>query len=223
MGASPRRLVLWRHGQTEWNLTNRSQGHTDIDLDDTGRAQAAEAAPALAQMAPARLWTSDLRRAHRTAAYLAELTGLVAVADPRLREYDVGIRAGLTKQEWADRFPREYAAWLAEDETQLVEGEESTEQVRSRMHAALSDAWDALRPGESGVVVTHGACLKVGLMSMLGWPWEMARSLRGLDNCCWATLTDHPMKPGLRLAAYNQGARPHGTDGPDFTTDGAIG
>ena len=89
-----RRLVLVRHGQTEWNLLGRAQGHADISLDAIGHAQAAAAAPYLAALAPVRLWSSDLARARETAAYVAEAAGLPVETDPRLREYDVGVRSG---------------------------------------------------------------------------------------------------------------------------------
>jgi len=91
-----RRLVLLRHGQTEWNSLGRAQGHADISLDATGHAQAAAAAPYLAAMGPVRLWSSDLARARETAAYVARAAKLEVELDPRLREYDVGVRSGLT-------------------------------------------------------------------------------------------------------------------------------
>ena len=220
--ASPRTLVLLRHGQTDWNVQDRAQGHTDVPLNDAGRAQAAAAAPYLAAMRPARLWSSDLARARQTAAYLARATGLEPVLDARLREYDVGARAGLTKPEFAEKFPDEYAAWLAEDESLLVPGEETTPQVRARVAAGLGDCLAALSPGETGVVVIHGACLKVGLMSLLGWPWEQSSSLRGVDNCGWAIVAEHPVKGGLRLTSYNETASP-GPHGLDFASDGPVG
>ena len=74
------RLVLVRHGQTAWNLEGRAQGHTDVGLDETGRAQARAMAPYVAAMAPTALWSSDLARARETADRLAEATGLDGAA-----------------------------------------------------------------------------------------------------------------------------------------------
>ena len=167
-----RRLVLVRHGQTAWNSVFRAQGHADISLDDTGRGQAAAAAPYLAAMQPVRLWSSDLARARETAAYVASAAGLDVEHDPRLREYDVGVRSGLTSAEFAETYPREYAAWLVHDESCLVAGEESSSRVRERILPALRECLDSLGEGETGIVVTHGACLKVGLLALLGWPHE---------------------------------------------------
>jgi glucosyl-3-phosphoglycerate phosphatase len=80
-----RRLVLWRHGQTEWNVDGRGQGHLDIPLDDVGRDQAKAAATRLASLRPTAIISSDLSRAYETALALAELTGLEVQRDPALR------------------------------------------------------------------------------------------------------------------------------------------
>jgi glucosyl-3-phosphoglycerate phosphatase len=218
----PRTLVLVRHGRTAWNLLGRAQGHTDIALDATGHDQAATLAPVIAAMRPSRLWSSDLARAHETASYLAEACGLPVKTDPGLREYDVGVRSGLTMSDFAERFPERYAAWLLEDESNLVEGEESTEQVRARVVPAMEGCLAELEPGETAVVVTHGACLMVGLMGLLGWPWKLARSLRGMENCGYAVVSEHPLKGGLRLTSYNEKAV-SGRHEADFATDGPVG
>ena len=74
--ARGRRIVLWRHGQTSWNLERRFQGTTDIELTETGVAQARRAARLLASLKPDAIVASDLQRAAATAAELAALTGL---------------------------------------------------------------------------------------------------------------------------------------------------
>ncbi len=222
-----RRLVLLRHGQTAWNLEERSQGHADISLDETGHAQAAAAAPHLAALKPARLWSSDLARARETAAYVADAAGLEVGTDARLREYDVGVRSGLTRAEFAEHHPREHAAWLAHDESLLVEGEESSAQVRARVLPALTDCLHALAAGQTGIVVTHGACLKVGLAALLGWPHEISRTLRGMDNGGWTVVGEHDVQGGLRLVSYNEtaavGPHPDHARGGDFAADEAVG
>lgn len=222
-----RRLVLVRHGQTEWNASGRAQGHTDISLDETGQAQAAAAAPYLAALRPARLWSSDLARASETAAYVAEAADLPVETDARLREYDVGVRAGLTLAEFEATYPAEYAAWLAHDESLPVDGAETSEQVRERVLPALRQCLDGLTRGRTGIVVTHGACLKVGLLGLLGWPPETSRSLRGLDNCAWAVLDEDERRGGLRLVSYNEtatvGQHPDRAAGADFASEDAVG
>ena len=222
-----RRLILVRHGQTAWNAEQRAQGHADISLDETGHAQAAAAAPYLAAMRPVHVWSSDLARARETAAYIASSAGLELETDPRLREYDVGMRSGLTVAEFAAKYPAEHAAWLAHDESRLVQGEESSAQVRDRILPALREFLTALRSGETGIVVTHGACLKVGLMALLEWPRAVSRTLRGMDNCGWAVLGEDEVRGVLRMVSYNEtaavGQHPDHAIGADFASDETDG
>ena len=79
------RILLWRHGQTDWNVANKFQGHTDIPLNEVGEFQAGHAAPLIAAMNPTAIIASDLRRAQSTAHALVKLTGLEVTTDERLR------------------------------------------------------------------------------------------------------------------------------------------
>ena len=218
----PRTLVLVRHGETDWNAEERAQGHADVPLNERGHAQAETVAGELAGFRPVRLWSSDLARALQTAEHVAATTGLAIEPDARLREYDVGKRSGLTLDEFAAYFPEEHAAWLAHEEGRLVPGEETTAQVRARVVPALRDCFASLEPGETGVAVLHGACLKVGLMALLGWPWEVSPTLQGLENCGYCVLSEDPRRGGLRLTSYNEKAT-GSRHGPDFVSDGPVG
>lgn len=201
-----RTLVVLRHGRTAWNDAGRAQGHADIELDELGHAQAKAAATELAALAPTRIWCSDLSRARQTAAPLAGATGLTPEVVPALREYDVGKRTGLTFDEFEAAFPDEYAAWLAGDESLTVPGAETTSDVRARIVPAMRTCLDALGAGETGIVVTHGAALRVGVAGLLGWPDEIDETLAGMDNCGWLRLREHTRFGHLQLASYNQGA-----------------
>lgn len=200
-----RRLLLLRHGRTAWNSIGRAQGHTDVSLDEVGHAQAAAVAQRLAALRPAALWTSDLTRARQTAAYLERTTGLSAKVDERLREFDVGARQGMTGDQFEAAFPEAYAAWRAGEDMVRVPGSEVASEVAARMAPALTESLESLAPGETGVVVTHGACLKVGVLAVLGWPLAQAGDLRGVGNCSWVTLVAPGDGGRLRLTGYNQG------------------
>ncbi|QNN53377.1 histidine phosphatase family protein [Nocardioides mesophilus] len=207
-GGPGRRLVVVRHGRTAWNAAGRAQGHADVALDGLGHAQAAAAAPYLASLGPTRIWTSDLARARQTCGYLEEATGVVAEVDPRLREFGVGVRQGLTIAEFAERFPAEHASWASGDGKVRLEGAELPDEVLARMLAALGECLAGLEPGETGLVVTHGACLKVGVVGLLGWPASLAPTLRGIDNCAWVTLEELDAGGPLRMGGYNESVRP---------------
>ena len=92
------RIVLWRHGQTDWNIESRFQGHSDIPLNAVGHYQAAHAAKILAGMNPVKIIASDLLRAQQTAQALADITHLPVHTEAGLRETNGGHWEGKT---WA--------------------------------------------------------------------------------------------------------------------------
>ncbi len=215
----PRTLVLLRHGQTAWNAEGRAQGHLDIGLDHVGRAQAEAAAPAIAALRPSVLVSSDLSRAATTAAFLAEACGLDVRHDPRLREYDVGERAGLTIPEFAAAYPAEHARWAAAggsfEHADAVPGAESTDDVLRRIVPALTEVLASVAPGGTACVVGHGAALKVATVALLGWDRSASTSLRGMDNCAHTVLADTGAGASLRLVAWNRT--------PDFAPRESVG
>ncbi len=200
-----RRLVLVRHGRTAWNAVRRAQGHADVGLDDVGRAEAQRAGPYLAALQPVRLWTSDLARASQTAAYVTRHSGVPAEPDARLREYSVGARAGLTMAEFAERFPAAYAAWERGDESGRVAGAESTAEVLARMVPALHEYLAALDDGQTGMAVTHGACLRACMLALLDLPPSADGAFAIMGNCTWTTLQQAETGGRVRLLRYNEG------------------
>jgi probable phosphoglycerate mutase len=201
-----RRLVLVRHGRTEWNRIGRAQGHADVSLDSTGRAQAQRAADALASYQPSLVWSSDLARARQTADPIAAATGKPVVLDKRLREYDVGVRQGLTFPEFQEQFP-ELLADLAANRRVTVPGAELDDEVAHRMVAVLSEAVAELGPQETGVVVGHGASLRTGLLAFFGVPTELREMMAGMANCAWTVLEEHPHR-GWQIMVYNAETMP---------------
>ena len=148
-----RRLVLLRHGRTEWNDTGRAQGHADVPLDETGEAQAKAVAPVLAALSPVAVWSSDLARAAGTAAVLAAETGLEPVLDPRLREFDIGPhRVGLTDEQYAAAHPEEHAALVAGD-VAAIPGRETPRRrggaLPARPDVVRRRRWGRARPASS--------------------------------------------------------------------------
>ncbi|MEV3921734.1 histidine phosphatase family protein [Actinomadura coerulea] len=208
-----RRLVLWRHGQTSWNVERRFQGKTDIPLDETGVAQAQRAAGLLAGLRPTALLASPLRRAADTAQALADITGLPVRHDRDLIERDGGAWEGLTSREIRERYPAEHAAWQPP-------GGETSAQVAKRVGSALERALDELAPTGQLVVASHGAALRLGMSHLLGLPEETWERLGGLSNCCWSVITEM-RDGGWRLAEHNAGTLPEpvlSDDRPDAGT-----
>ena len=207
MSARRRRLLLLRHGQTTWNAQSRFQGQLDIDLDETGRAQAERAAELLARLRPDALVASDLRRARDTADALARRTGLPVTHDPRLRETFAGQWQGLTTAEIDERFGAERAGWSAGSDVPAgVDGERRSE-VAARMAQALTEHAAALPAGGLLVAVTHGGAASSGLHALLGVPREAWPVLSGLGNCHWSLLHEHRGDRWL-LEEHNAGSLP---------------
>jgi broad specificity phosphatase PhoE len=193
------RLVLWRHGQTVWNAEHRFQGQSDIDLDETGVAQAERAARLLAALQPSAIVSSDLRRAAATAAPLARLTGLEVSYDKDLRERSGGRWEGLNDAEIRSRYPAEHAAWdPPEGETSLA--------VAQRAGAAMERIAEATEPGQLVVLASHGAAIRLGLSLLLGLPEELFHVLGGLANCHWSLVQRRRQE--WRLLEHNTGTLP---------------
>lgn len=179
--------MLWRHGQTAWNVENRFQGHTDVPLTETGQAQAERAARLLAALKPDRIYSSDLTRAASTAAALARVTGLPVTPDKDLRERGGGSWEGLTNAEIRERFPGQIVSWDPPDG-------ETREAVAGRVSGALTRIADDLSANGRGdddglaVVVSHGAAIRLGIERFLGLDAEFPGILGPLTNCSWSVL-----------------------------------
>lgn len=155
------RLILVRHGETDWNRARRIQGSTDIPLNDTGRAQALDTAARLrADVDPAsvRLASSDLSRARETAEIIGAELGIGA---PRtyadLRERGYGDAEGETDVVFAER----WGPWA----TAQVPNAESRADVRARalrgLARVVADTRSGSAPAEATViVVAHGALIR---------------------------------------------------------------
>jgi len=200
------RLIIWRHGQTAWNASDRIQGHTDIDLDDLGRAQAVAAASRLAEMHPDAIVSSDLRRAADTAAALAAVTGLPVHHDDRLRERFLGDIQGMTGAE-ADVFDAPAVGRWRRGEHVGAANIEEIPALSARLSAALEAAVARVDHGGTVVVVTHGGAAKYAVGSLLDWPADVSSRVMGLANCHWSDLRRHPTR-GWLLWSHNVGVAP---------------
>jgi broad specificity phosphatase PhoE len=203
-----RRILVWRHGRTEWNARGIAQGQSDVPLDDAGREQASAAAPLVARYDPARIVSSDLSRARDTAQALAHLTGLAVQTDARLREFDLGAREGQTMQESLAMFPDEMAAWQRGEESRFGAGETLAEAAK-RFAGALDDVADATGDDEVSVVVSHGGVMRAGTCAWLGFPQSLWGRFGGFGNCRWAVLREQAgRRRHFRITDWNAGAVP---------------
>ena len=118
----PRRVVFWRHGRTDWNASGRFQGQANSDLDDVGIEQARAASVELAKLKPTVVMSSDLKRAHDTAQYLATSIDKEIIVDAGLRETDVGVWQGMLRADIEREHTQDLAQWIAGTNITLYTG-----------------------------------------------------------------------------------------------------
>jgi glucosyl-3-phosphoglycerate phosphatase len=195
------RLVLWRHGESDYNAAQRIQGQLDSQLTATGLGQACRAARSLAELKPDVLMTSDLSRAGDTAAVLAAETGMPLRADQRLRETYLGTWQGLTHDEVEALCPGGVQTWRHNPEWAPPGGETRVEvAARAAEVVAELDAADH----ESAVLCTHGGLIAGLTPLLLGLPVSGWSVFAGINNCHWTVLLRRDS--GWRLLAYNTAA-----------------
>jgi broad specificity phosphatase PhoE len=177
------RLLLTRHGETEWNVIGRVQGWTDTKLNAVGEAQAAALAERLRDTPIAALYSSDSSRAVQTAQPTAERHSLTVQRLPELREKSFGVWEGLTQ----DDLERDYAdLWhryhILHELDSVIPGGETYTQVLDRMREALCQILDA-HPGadETVLVVSHGGSARAFILFALQAPLSTLQRLH-LDN-----------------------------------------
>lgn len=153
-------VYLIRHGETDWNLAGRWQGHADVPLNDVGYRQARLLAARLAAEGARfdAIYSSDLARAFQTAWELGATVKVPVQLLPPLREIDLGAWSGLTYAEIRERFPDEIAR-LEAGEDVARGGGESMGALGRRVVQAV-DAIVAHHSGETLALVTHGGCIR---------------------------------------------------------------
>jgi alpha-ribazole phosphatase len=157
------RLLLVRHGETDWNVAGRYQGHTDQPLNARGRQQAALLARRLAQEPVAEIYSSDLCRATQTAAAIAP-----AQVDPRLRELSFGSWEGLTAAQIGDKYPQSLSAWIGDPLNAAPHGGESLHQLGQRLQSFLQELERA--HDRTVLLIAHGGSLRAIICLALGLP-----------------------------------------------------
>ena len=195
-----RRLVMLRHGQTEYNAGSRMQGQLDTDLSDLGRDQAAAAAEVLAKRQPLLIVSSDLRRALDTAETLGVRSGVPVAVDKRLRETHLGDWQGLTHLEVDAAAPGARLAWR-DDARWAPHGGESRVDVAERSLPLVAELvaqqteWGLDRPGTGSerpvVLVAHGGLIAALTAGLLGLPVDNWPVLGGMGNASWVQLSGH--------------------------------
>ncbi|MFQ5886723.1 MAG: histidine phosphatase family protein [Anaerolineae bacterium] len=161
------RLILVRHGETDWNLERRYQGQADVPLNERGREQAKLLAKRLRGERIEAIYASDLSRACETAKIIAEALGQGVKTLESLREVDTGVWTGLTFEEVESRYPKHLTEWRADPlGVKRLEGEAYLE-LFERTRAAIGEIVEA-HPDQTVLIVGHGGNIKCIVLDALG-------------------------------------------------------
>lgn len=190
-----RRLILLRHGETEFNRARRMQGHLDVVLTARGREQASRVAPVLAAKLPLAIVSSDAQRATQTAQAISDLCGVPVQLDSRLRETDMGAWTGLDHAEVEAHWPGDRPKWRSDPtfappggETRLAVAARAMNVVRD-LHRTLTGWGQDDRPV---LLVAHGGTFLALAAALIDSPLQNYATFSALGNTSWSQFTEWP-------------------------------
>jgi broad specificity phosphatase PhoE len=194
------RILLARHGETDWNRDGRWQGHNDRPLNAAGREQARALGAHLAGQAIDLLYSSDLARARQTAEAVELATGLRAIVDTDLREVDVGEWEGCNREQARARDPAWYREWL-DGAVAGYRGGETYLELHRRSVRAFERVLEAA-DGRTAVVVCHGGNIRAIVSEVVGLGADQRWRVASVANC---SLTAIERRRGrITLATFNE-------------------
>lgn len=178
------RLILVRHGQTEWNQLGRIQGRTDIPLNDTGIMQARAAGEWLSQRRIDAVYSSPMQRAFDTATEIARPYGLPVIILDDIIEIDFGLWEKKTADELKKLYPEYWNDWswhLDEEKSANMQAE-SAYTILNRVKRALNSIFEENTAGSTAVVVSHTMPIKLIMANAIGLPLKSLQSIK-VGNC----------------------------------------
>ena len=176
------RILLIRHGETDWNRSKVFRGTYDVPLNDRGRRQAALLADALRGRAIDAAYSSPLSRATETASIVLAGHGVRAVEEPGLTDIDYGDWTGVEDAEVARRWPEQHGLWATRPAEARIPGGQSLRAVYGRAFAAMGGIADR-HDGQTVALFAHRVVNKVLVLAALGLgPERFGFVIQG--NCC---------------------------------------
>ncbi|MBN2463860.1 MAG: histidine phosphatase family protein [Dehalococcoidia bacterium] len=174
------RIIIVRHGRTEWNRVERFRGRADLELDEVGINQAEAAAARITEWQVSAVYSSPLHRALTTAEILACPFNLKVKLLPGIIDIDYGEWQGLSADEASAKYGDLYSTWLKSPHQVKFPGGESLVEVRERAASAVGDLV-AQHPKETIVLVSHKVVCQILILSLLGLDnshfWEITQDV----------------------------------------------
>ncbi len=161
------KLLLARHGQTDWNIAGRYQGQSDIPLNPTGCEQAKRLAKRLSAETIHAVYSSDLSRAKNTAQAIANIHQLQVQTDSRWRELNFGEWEGMTYKEMSAHSPALFEAWMMNPRHTPTPNGETLDELSKRVASAFDEVKNKHKD-QTVLVVSHSGALQALLATLLG-------------------------------------------------------
>ena len=194
------KLLLVRHGETDWNKLGRFQGHRDICLNARGLAQARETAQAVSAGEGTALYSSPLNRTMQVADEISRVAGVPVVPADGFKELGLGDLEGVTGEEMRSGWPEVHAAWRNDPSTVSMPNGESLTQLQDRAWRAVLDLEQAHSDDDVLVVVSHNFAIRTIIAKLLGMPLSnFHRMVLSLGSICTLECDTR----GRRLVCYN--------------------
>jgi broad specificity phosphatase PhoE len=203
------RILLIRHGETDWNATLKYQGHNTTPLNQQGREQAERVGKRLAAYPVAAIYTSDIVRAAETAQIIGEYVGMQPIVAAKMREIDVGKWEGLTPDDLYRQYPEHMAEFDRDPANTVRLGGESYAQVQVRALEGLAEISAAHAQDDVVVVVSHGGTIRAMICDIIGLELRHFGRL-WLDNGSISEIRTHHGK--WRLVRMNDAAHNEGME-----------
>ncbi|WP_227766478.1 alpha-ribazole phosphatase [Zhaonella formicivorans] len=183
-------IILIRHGETIWNNGGIYQGHTDIPLSETGKAQAAKLGERLKTKAIDAFYASDLSRAYETARIVAAPHSKEVKLLPEFREMNFGEWEGLNYKEIMVKYGPLAQQWYTNPEAICIPGGESCTQLKERAYKMLQSLVKAHR-GQCIAIISHGGTIRMLIIAAMSWD----------TSCFWRLRQDNT---ALNILEFNE-------------------
>jgi len=180
---SSTRLILVRHGETDWNAEGRYQGQADPPLNARGREQARRVAQKLRDKGVDVIYSSPLKRALETAKAIADETGAPLFIEPRLMEINQGVWEGKHVSDIQREYPEIFRQWEEDPWHTHIPGGETLQQVQERVYAAIDDIIER-HQGQTVVLVTHRTPIAMAKIRYQNLAPQLVRKIE-LPNTYW--------------------------------------
>lgn len=192
------KVIFIRHGQTEWNVTGRYQGQSDVHLTEEGKLQARKLAENFPVQDVDAIYASDLNRAMVTAETVAAKFGLPVQAEPAFRELSFGAWEGLTYPQIVEKWEDAMANFIQHPDILEIPDGETFPAVQKRAMARLNELIRK-HDGQTIVVVAHGAVLRTILTAALHMPLQYLWSIRQFNTAVNIVCYDTEANPIVEL------------------------